>query len=292
MKKRYRMMRKNCACLYLFSLLLLLFLSLPRQKPPPTLTHSLPCTIFFCLLYAFFVSHWIRAAHLIDVAYVSPSRARALLDLLRKHPHGQHLIVLQFRDRYTFLCHARRLQAHVQQTLQAPDQWIYVDVLGRGPPAQKTCPPVLLEWIRRLETPDVFHQVDLVPTCMVALTGWLLEYPVIYLTHDEGDHFDLELDEWETRPNSLGDERLNLFQISVDHLYDDTEGEYSLKLVSFTCPDRILRLVSDTSAKKIVENCQERYQARLREAQQTDAIPSRACVRVTAEQVTMDRVAL
>lgn len=150
----------------------------------------------------------------------------------------------------------------------------------------------MLEWIHRLETPDVFHQVDIVPTCMVALTGWLLEYPVIYLTHDEGDPYDLELDEWEVRPNSLGDERLHLFQISVDHLYDDTEGEYSLILVSFTCPDRIVRLVSDTSVEKIVQDCQARYQARLCGAQKTDAIPSRACVRVTAEQVTMDRVAL
>ncbi|KAI7867376.1 hypothetical protein BDF14DRAFT_680068 [Spinellus fusiger] len=39
---------------------------------------------------------------------------------------------------------------------------------------------------------------------MVALTGWVLEYPTIYTTHEATDTLDSELDEWEVRNNCLG----------------------------------------------------------------------------------------
>lgn len=54
---------------------------------------------------------------------------------------------------------------------------------------------------------------------MVAMTGWALEYPVIYTTHAISDKFDDELDEWEQRPNCLGNQPLQLVEYYLaDHL--------------------------------------------------------------------------
>lgn len=68
----------------------------------------------------------------------------------------------------------------------------------------------LLPFLSSSET--VFYS-SVVPTCMVAITGWILEYPVIYTTHLSMDSPEDELDEWEIRTNCLGNRCLQVIQV-------------------------------------------------------------------------------
>ncbi|KAI8141600.1 hypothetical protein BJV82DRAFT_618386 [Fennellomyces sp. T-0311] len=227
----------------------------------------------------------VRVAHLIDVAHLTSDQANQLLALLRQEPTCKHLVILEFKDRYTFLCHRQELKKHVDAMLNAPDQWVYIDIRGKkGPPAQRACPEILLFWIRhRLQpfvaqnTDDVLWHSPVVPSYMVALTGWLLEYPVLYMTHHESDGIDHELDEWESVPNCLGDRRLSLVRVWL--LGDSFWQDYML--LSYSYPE--MDLPTDP-----MRDLERKFYTRMQPHQ--TFLPAR--VQVTHEYVTLDRVAL
>jgi hypothetical protein len=113
-----------------------------------------------------------------------------------------------------------------------------------------------------------------VPTFMVALTGWALEYPVIYTTHLITDDPEGELDEWEVRPNCLGSRALNVTQVWVqDHM-----------LLSFSCP---CSLFNDT----MEHHLKFKIDQRLAQAPIWADWLSNKCV-IKREQIKLDRFAL
>ncbi|KAI9278193.1 hypothetical protein BDA99DRAFT_491431 [Phascolomyces articulosus] len=188
----------------------------------------------------------LRVAHLIDVAHVTSDQINQLIILLRQEPQCQPLIVLQFKDRYTFLCHRYELEQHVETTLTHPNQWVYINVRGKqGPPSQHPCPDILLSWLQQRlklyllsfheqKQPSPVYYSSVVPCYMVVLTGFLLEYPILYMTHEEDVGLDQELDEWEMVPNCLGDRSLVLTRL---WLHEPTFWQ-DYMLMSFTCPEQ------------------------------------------------------
>lgn len=116
---------------------------------------------------------------------------------------------------------------------------------------------------------------------MVALTGWALEYPVIYQTHDPDEAtLDLELDEWEVRPNCLGSIRLNVVRVWLR--FHTNFADYLI--ASFSYPD--------DPAQVDLAALQEKFQQRLIEAKKKSKHFEKASIQLTTEQVTMDTVAL
>ena len=143
---------------------------------------------------------------------------------------------------------------------------------------------MLLSWIRQRLLPfvaqptnDVLWHSPVVPSYMVALTGWLLEYPVLYMTHDETDELDHELDEWEIVPNCLGDRPLSLVRVWL--LGDSFWHDYML--LSYSYPE--MDLPTDP-----MRDLEQKISLRM----QPHQVFLPAKVKVTHEHVTLDRVAL
>ena len=121
---------------------------------------------------------------------------------------------------------------------------------------------------------------------MVALTGWLLEYPIIYCSHDEDPNettdknLDCEWDPWQVRPNCLGDRPLCLVRVWIIH------PNHQWMLLSFTYPKEL-------TIANPVSMIQSKYQHRLQVAHAHSLEFIRdAHVDVSHETVTLDRVAL
>ncbi|CDH53277.1 predicted protein [Lichtheimia corymbifera JMRC:FSU:9682] len=238
----------------------------------------------------------LRAAHLVDVCNVGSDRAVPLITQLRQHPLCKSLVLLQFGQDYTFICHRETLQSHLDTTLNKPEQWDYVDVRGKqGPPIKRSSPPpVLINWLQQRLLPflnqkdDPFFLSRMVPYYMVALTGWLLEYPIIYCSHDEDPNettdndLDCEWDPWQVRPNCLGDRPLCLVRVWIIHPHQ------RYMLLSFTYPKEL-------TIASPVAMIQSKYQHRLLQVAHDDhslEFIRGAHVDVSHETVTLDRVAL
>jgi hypothetical protein len=124
----------------------------------------------------------------------------------------------------------------------------------------------------------VFY-AEIIPTCMVAITGWLLEYPIIYTTHlSEDDPMD-ELDEWEERKNCLGGNQiLQLIQVwLLDHM-----------LLSFSYP-----CSSDINEKELTAKLKRKIDQRLDDLKmKPDWLIHCSCCEIRREQIKLDRFAL
>ncbi|KAI8983828.1 hypothetical protein BDB01DRAFT_850481 [Pilobolus umbonatus] len=194
------------------------------------------------------VAMGIRTSHLIDIAYLDYNKAKGLLLELRKHPDGHSLLLLQFKDRFTFICHKERLHEHIKITLTS-NPWQYISVDGNTPILSEDYSIHVIHWIQDQLLPFIStHQVDyyssILPTYMVSLTGWLLEYPIIYTTHSLEDKQDAELDEWEVKTNCLGNESLQVIQLWIDD-YMLLSYSYPLSF-SFTSMDIQLKAKIDS----------------------------------------------
>lgn len=152
-------------------------------------------------------------------------------------------------------------------------------------------PPVLINWLQQRLLPflkqhdNPFFLSNMVPYYMVALTGWLLEYPIIYCSHDEDanettDNLDHEWDSWQVRHNCLGDRPLCLVRVWIIHPH------YKTMLLSFTYPKEL-------TIANPVDMIQSKYQHRLQIAHADSLEFIRgAHVDVSHETVTLDRIAL
>jgi hypothetical protein len=119
-----------------------------------------------------------------------------------------------------------------------------------------------------------YYYSPFVPTFMVALTGWALEYPVIYTTHLITDDPEGELDEWEVRPNCLGSRTLNVIQVWI--------GEHML--LSFSCPYSLYNETMEQHLKLKIDQ-------RLDDVASSFDWLSNKCV-IKKEQIKLDRFAL
>ncbi|CAO3699396.1 unnamed protein product [Rhizopus microsporus] len=187
-----------------------------------------------------------RISHLIDVCSVNMDQAKILLGIRKDLPS---LVLLQFKDRFTFVCHKKRLREYIESTLNNNVQLTFVDVQDKEPIKTNSIPSQLVYWLENqllpfLSNQDTLYYSPIIPTCMVAVTGYVLEYPVVYTTHLVTDDPRAELDEWEVRTNCLGNRTLQVFQVWVsNHL-----------LMSFSVPQGL-----DIDNKEIEHGLQTKY---------------------------------
>ncbi|KAI8329317.1 hypothetical protein BC941DRAFT_443225 [Chlamydoabsidia padenii] len=234
----------------------------------------------------YFVALGIRATQLIDY-YIPPTQAKQLVKKLRQHVGCTEMILLQFSDRYTFIGHRQRLLEHYQA--YSVDGGLYVDVQGKTPVKLTQAPvdfdrfitqqlgPYLTREIKSED--DTRMVVSTLPCFMVALTGWLLEYPVVYVCHQ----VDEVLDEWEPRTNCLGN--LNLEWIKLQILMvepgQQQKQQQHYPLLSFTCPSHLLS--EATQQDRLVSQVRMKFSSRL---------STSMSLVLAQETVCLDRVAL
>lgn len=150
---------------------------------------------------------------------------------------------------------------------------------------QRPVPPAqLIEWLQLqlqpfLQSGQIFFKNATLPTCMVALTGWALDYPVVYVSHRDGDNETTE-DEWELKPNCLGNQPLHVIRVS---LMDLPWAPPNHALLSFSYPVALLTLEEQ---HQLQSDMVSKIQQRIVEGNLD------ARVSLTMEHVTLDRVAL
>lgn len=67
-----------------------------------------------------------------------------------------------------------------------------------------------------MSRPDSLLAIDPIPFCMISLTGWLLEYPVIYVqSADDKEEEDASLDWRPASGNSLSGVPLTVVTVSI-----------------------------------------------------------------------------
>ncbi|GAA5801553.1 hypothetical protein HPULCUR_007001 [Helicostylum pulchrum] len=193
----------------------------------------------------------LRTSHLLDITLLDLNQAKFLLKHLRKV----------------------KLQDH----LSVADKLIYIAVQGTEP-VKLNVPPQLIYWLDQLNpflskpNQTVFYS-DIVPTCMVSIIGWALEYPIVYTTHLPTDQPQDELDEWETRTNCLGARQLQLVQLWLaDHM-----------LLSYSYP-----IISDLDN---LLDLQAKVNHRLTSLKNTHWLNG-VCCELKREQIKLDRFAL
>ncbi|CAO3598841.1 unnamed protein product [Absidia cylindrospora] len=119
--------------------------------------------------------------------------------------------------------------------------------------------------------------VPTLPCFMVSLTGWLLEYPVIYVCHQ----VDEVMDEWEPRLNCLGNRPLEWIKLQINY------QQQQHILLSFTYPTQ---LFPDANGRKeLMEQVRMKFSQRV--AKPCVSSPAMDLI-VTQETVSLDRVAL
>lgn len=252
----------------LFSILKPLFKSLNNTKLV-TLSKAIAC-----------VALGLRVCHLVDIAHLDLKKAESLLTQLRKHCRS--LVLIQFKDRYTFIGNRMRLKQYIDETLKDPQSLVYVAVDGKEPVKTNDPPKQLIAWLQYKLQPFILapqqptFYSDILPTCMVAMTGWALEYPVIYTTHEISDKFDDELDEWEQRPNCLGDQPLQLVEYYLgDHM-----------LLSYSYPMTVI------DNNEFVFRLKDKVDQRLEDLNtKPDWLRDIHCT-ISREQIKLDRFAL
>ncbi|CAO3703406.1 unnamed protein product [Rhizopus stolonifer] len=200
----------------------------------------------------------LRASHLIDITSLDLDQAKDLLSKLRKNStQGQSLILLQFKDCFSFLCNKTLLRQHILSTLSA-NSLVFIAVQGREP-VKTEMPAQLIYWLQEkllpfLSTAEAVFYSAVIPKCMVAITGWALEYPIIYTTHEISDGPEDELDEWEVRTNCLGNRCLEVIQCWIaDHML----LSFSYPLCLIDSGEKITRDLELKMNKRLVkEKCQ------------------------------------
>ncbi|KAI8991236.1 hypothetical protein BDF20DRAFT_843499 [Mycotypha africana] len=189
----------------------------------------------------------LRVSHLIDIAHLNLDQAQQLSRNLQKIPMCRETILLvQFKDRFTFVCNKKRMKEHYEETmLLHPHALTFIAVEGKEPVQHKEAPAHVVHWLSQKLYPQLTKEVcyfDKVPPFMVALNGWFLEYPVIYTTHSIHDDPEGELDEWEVKPNCLGGRTLHVIRPCIQDIvfFDDDHSSNEDALFSFSCPEGTL----------------------------------------------------
>ena len=143
-------------------------------------------------------------------------------------------------------------------------------------------PRQLIAWLENKLVPfvssrDAVLYTPILPTCMVAITGWALDYPIIYTTHLDTDTWDDAFDEWEVRTNCLSNQPLYLVELYLsDHM-----------LLSYSCPVSMTTNMETiaTQSKQIVNDRLDSLHAK------PDWLKGISC-ELRREQIKLDRFAL
>ncbi|RUS25504.1 hypothetical protein BC938DRAFT_472057, partial [Jimgerdemannia flammicorona] len=180
---------------------------------------------------------------------------------------------MQFQNGHTFVCHHHLLTSHVRGLLHgANDDLSALAIKGNGedlmfidvsekltaPTRLPSIPSSLYTFTSTTLRPftdtltNPILVIPSIPSCLLALTGWLLEYPTIYVQDSDQD---AERCEWDSRGNCLGNVTLTVVRVK---LLGGNDGR-DHPLLSFSFPSD---LVSATEAAGLVRKTEERYAAR------------------------------
>ncbi|KAI8583284.1 hypothetical protein K450DRAFT_222852 [Umbelopsis ramanniana AG] len=164
------------------------------------------------------VAAGIRVAHLVDVAYLKREEASELQHQLQSLPICQPLYIIHIGNEYTFICHRHLLEHQVIHCDDYSRYYVCIDEALRGPTLQSFCTP-LAQFIHHqlkpaLSGPDNLLTIDPIPSFMISLTGWLLEYPVIYV-QSVADKEDASLEWRPASGNSLSGVPLTVVTVGI-----------------------------------------------------------------------------
>lgn len=130
--------------------------------------------------------------------------------------------------------------------------------------------------------------ISTLPSFMISLTGWLLEYPMIYVCHKLNEEI---LDEWEPKKNCLGNIPLIWIRIDIDndndnnhhhdHITTTTTSNHLHSLLRFTYPFCVLPEQCDQ--QQLFEQLKKKYSDRLIKPYK---------LIINQEIITLDRVAM
>ncbi|KAI8069575.1 hypothetical protein BC940DRAFT_21406 [Gongronella butleri] len=213
----------------------------------------------------YFVALGIRASCLLDY-HLTAAQASTLIHALRK-----------FSDSYTFIAHHDRLLDHYHRRYDT----LYVDIQGTEPRKLAGAPSDVHAFITEelgpfLEAGASDWETSSVPCFMVTLAGWLLEYPVVYVSHEEGAG---PLDEWEVRTNCLGQRPLICVQLQAIEHQQVTPRAFPL--LSFTFPVSVVPDHDDQ--QRLIEHVRNVFSIRM---------TTPYTLQVERAPVIMDRIAL
>ncbi|CAO3609514.1 unnamed protein product [Cunninghamella blakesleeana] len=245
-----------------------------------------PNTLSILSQNIYFITIGFRATLLIDY-YLEEKQAKLLISKLKQNKGCQQLLLLQFTDRFTFLGHRTRLIEHYNNF-----HGYYVDIQGDQPILLERMPEDLQQFLKNQLDPFLFSKnnkeslfISFLPSFMISLTGWLLEYPIIYVCHQLNQEI---LDEWEPKKNCLGNIPLVWIRIDVDNNNNNNNNnhDHSTKhtnhsLLRFTYPSCILPEQHDQ--QQLFEQLKTKYSSRLIKPYELN---------IQQEIITLDRVAM
>ncbi|CAO3626015.1 unnamed protein product [Cunninghamella echinulata] len=244
-------------------------------------TKLAPSTLSTLSQNIYFIAKGFRATLLIDY-YLNEKQAKTLIDNLRQKKECQELLLLQFTDIFTFIGHRSRLKEHYKNF-----EGYYVDIQGENPILLETIPEDVQQFIRTKLEPFLFNNdkeentllISTLPSFMVSVTGWLLEYPIIYVCHHLNEEI---IDEWEPKKNCLGNRPLVWIRLDIKEKGHQHQHEHSL--LRFTYPVCILPKQHDQ--QQLFEQLKMKYTSRL-----LLSSPSYQ-LNIIQEIISLDRVAI
>ncbi|OZJ02070.1 hypothetical protein BZG36_05060, partial [Bifiguratus adelaidae] len=216
----------------------------------------------------------------------------------------ERLVVLQYADQYTFVGNVTLLEQACLDLSSKPPDRIYVDV-DEGP-QKMLMPPLLQTYLTndllsglrsaRLTSAPSLLNFPQMPRFMVSLSGWLLGYPVVYVTGEAKDKGEsISESDNPSIVNTLNNIPLTLFRVTASYdasrfskrpLHDPSVAPFrkpSVELMSFSCPTALL------SHDEKTQVCQTLASAiRLAIAAQADLFDAH----VAESQVVLPHVAL
>ncbi|KAI9287860.1 hypothetical protein BC943DRAFT_318986 [Umbelopsis sp. AD052] len=227
------------------------------------------------------VAAGIRIAHLVDVAYLKREEASELQHQLQSLPICQSLYIIHIGNEYTFICH-RRLLEHQVTHCHDRRYYVCIDEALRGPTLQSHCTP-LAQFIHHqlkpaLSGPDSLLTIDPIPSFMISLTGWLLEYPVIYV-QSVPDEDDASLEWRPASGNALSGVPLTVVTVGIGF----GQERHDHRMLSFSYPNL---LFNEQQYQVIHNNLSTMIQSRC------EASSSDIYFEIIITQETLDRVAM
>ncbi|KAH8556022.1 hypothetical protein BGW37DRAFT_479529 [Umbelopsis sp. PMI_123] len=198
-------------------------------------------------------------SHLVDVAYLKVEQALELHHRLQLLPICQHLYIIHIGNEYTFICHRRLLELHVANYDGHPPYYVCIDETLQSPSLQEFCPP-LTQMIRNklkpvLSRPDNIFIINSIPSCMISLTGWLLEYPVVYIQTTENEE-DASTAWRPASGNALSGVPLTVFTVVIRF---GQERIHNHRMLSFSYPTM---LFTESQAQTMQTNMSSMIQRR------------------------------